>query len=282
MNHKDPVFKCQILDDWITSMATTPVKKILFLCNMFGDYAELRTRNHKKINFGIDNVRRSEVANNGKFLITASTDNYARMTKWSQETKQLLHTWQNKIEGHVWSLKLSHDHKFLFVGLNRGNIEIFDLTKNQTIFNQQVLKDIVRSVCFSQNNLSAFITDHHGFINLLQWKPDSTTEKDFQFKPNPKFVSTYCYELCFTKDDKNLLFASKQSLIVFDTQTKTVSKRFNVKFAIWAINLIDDGKRAQITEEDGRWSILNIETMELSELHQIDLQEKTLCKVALI
>jgi len=83
MNHKDPVFKCQILDDWITSMATTPVKKILFLCNMFGDYAELRTRNHKKINFGIDNVRRSEVANNGKFLITASTDNYARMTKWS-------------------------------------------------------------------------------------------------------------------------------------------------------------------------------------------------------
>jgi len=90
-----------------------------------------------------------------------------------------LHTWQNKIEGHVWSLKLSHDHKFLFVGLNRGNIEIFDLTKNQTIFNQQVLKDIVRSVCFSQNNLSAFITDHHGFINLLQWKPDSTTEKDF-------------------------------------------------------------------------------------------------------
>ena len=93
----------QILDDDISSMATTFDNKYLFVCDGKCDFREfdISTRTQVK-NFGVTNAVSCVVTYDNQFLITAEGQTYCKLTKWSIPKRQL-HTWNSSVDEHVRS-----------------------------------------------------------------------------------------------------------------------------------------------------------------------------------
>ena len=95
---------CQILDDDIFSMATTFDNKYLFLCTAISGFREINIRTHKQVNkTGVENVWKCVVTYDNRFLITSTARENPKLTKWSIQTKQQLHTWNSNVDEYVIS-----------------------------------------------------------------------------------------------------------------------------------------------------------------------------------
>ena len=121
------------------------------------------------------------------------------------------------------------------------------------------------SMAFSGDNKSAFISNYSGNIKMIKWEPNASSEDEFDFTEEPKKVGNGdTFSICFTKDEKYLLFGRYLSLLVLETETREVKKEFKLTNVVKTVSLLQDGKKAIIAEENGNLSILDLETLEIS------------------
>ena len=141
----------------------------------------------------------------------------------------------------------------------------------------------IYSVAFTQDNKSAFISDTTGFIKMIKWKPNANTENDFDFTQNSIQVNKYpTFQICLTRDDKNLLFSSGKRMTVFNIESRNITKDFKLNAFVQGIKLIDGGKSVLIIEENGDLTIINLETMKMSASHKNIANDKKVLTIALI
>ena len=156
----------KISDCSVSSMTTTFDNKYLFVLSMAGGLTEIDTSTRNQVkNFKLKGSIQCVVTYDNKFLITATEGSNTKLTKWSIQTKQLLHTWDSNVNEGVASQNCSQDSKYQFIGYARGWLGIFDIQKDITIKNIQALSVYIYSVAFTQDNQSAFISD---FIERLK------------------------------------------------------------------------------------------------------------------
>ena len=126
------------------------------------------------------------------------------------------------------------------------------------------MTNVIFSVAFSRDNQSVFISDLDGNIKMIKWQTGANSWDDFDFSEEPKkVVNCLTDSICLTKDEKYLLVGSKESLCVFETETREVTKEFKLTTYVAGIILIEDYKKAIIAENHGDLSIIDLETMEM-------------------
>ena len=122
----------------------------------------------------------------------------------------------------------------------------------------------IRSVAFSRDNHTAFISDNGGNIKMIKWKSDANSGNDFDFTHDFKKVgNAMTQSICLTKDEKFLLVGSNSLVSVLETATREVVKEFKMLSYVQAITLIQGGKRAIIADTYGNLSIIDLETLEI-------------------
>ena len=127
----------------------------------------------------------------------------------------------------------------------------------------------IHSVAFTQDNQSAFISDWNGSIKMIKWKPNAETEHDFDFTKEFKRVgNTVTYDICLTRDDKHLLIGSWNRCSVMNTETLNVTKEFILGSYCKGIKLLHGGPHAIISDQDAVLTIIDTETMEISQTHK--------------
>ena len=146
-----------------------------------------------------------------------------------------------------------------------GWLEIFDLEKDQTLKYVQVSKSHINSVAFTRNNQSAYIADFNGNIALIKWKENSSSANDFDTQVLTQVGNECTYAICLTKDEKYLLVGSKGLLSMINTRTRKVITQFNLTATIREIELINEGKQALIAEGNGNLTIIDVETLEMTQ-----------------
>ena len=143
----------------------------------------------------------------------------------------------------------------------------------------EVLSDSIHSMAFTQDNQGAYISDCSGNIKMIKWKPNASSEDDFDFSQYLIQLGTKgTYEICLTRDDKNLFVGSYHTLIVFNTKTVKVTKTFNLICHVDGIKLVNN-KDVLIAEENGDFSIINLQSLEITQSHKNATIGKTLDKI---
>ena len=119
-------------------------------------------------------------------------------------------------------------------------------------------------MAFTQDNQGAFISEYSGKIKMIRWKPNANTELDFDFTQKIFRVgNSSTFQICLTRDDKNLLVGSKGLVNVFNIETRNVTKEYKLDAVVRGIKFIDGGKGVLIAEDNGDLTIINLETMEM-------------------
>ena len=160
------------------------------------------------------------------------------------------------------------------MGYYSGKLGIFDIQKYQTIQTIQIMQNYIHSVTFTKNNQGAYISDRSGNIKMIKWTPNASSEHDFDLTQNStQLCMGYISEICLTKDEKNLLFGLPGLLGVFNTEIRNVTKEFILSDYVMGIKLVNDGKNALIAEENGDLTIIDLETLKITQSHKntIDL-----------
>ena len=153
------------------------------------------------------------------------------------------------------------------IGYEEGWLSIFDLQKNQTLKNIEVMLDHIYSVHFLRDNQTAFINDYIGNIKMIKWKADANSGDDFDFTEEPKKLgNNYIQSICLTKDEKYLLVRAGGLVTMLETETMNVTKEFKMKGYVIEISLIKDGKKAILVAENGKLYILDLETLKISSI----------------
>ena len=81
----------QVIDYGVSSMAKTVDNKIIFVCSYGGQFKEFDTSSHNEVNnFKVEEAQYCVVTYDSQFLITAE---FIYLSKWSMQTKQLIHSW---------------------------------------------------------------------------------------------------------------------------------------------------------------------------------------------
>ena len=289
MDEKEIVYNFgKILDQGISSLATTFDNKTLFVCDYQCGFREFDIATHNQTkNFEVRKAACCVVTYDNQFLITAEYEKKCNLIKWSIQTKQELHTWNSDVDECVRSQNCSYDNKYQFIGYVNGYLGIFDIKKHQTITNIQPLSGTIcgsiDSVVFTQDNQSAYISGWDGNIKMINWKPNATSEYDFDFTQSPIKVGTdVTFEICLTKDDKNLLVGSNKLVSVFNTETRKVTQKIHLTSYIRGIKLIKDGESVLIAEENGIMSIIDLKTMEITANQKANPEGIFFRKIAVI
>ena len=129
------------------------------------------------------------------------------------------------------------------------------------------MRSPIKSVAFSSDNQSAFISDDVGLIKMIKWQAGANSRDDFDFSEEPKLVGRDRTDsICLTKDEKYLLVGSSYNLSVLETETRVVIKEFLMEKWVQGISLIQDGKNAIIAQDNGDLSIIDLETLEIKEI----------------
>ena len=256
----------KILDNAFSLMAKTNDNKSLFVFGFEGNFVQLDIPTRKKVNsFIIKNASYFVVTHDGKYLITGESKENCNFTKQSLRTNKRLHTWQSGVNQGLASQSCSYDNKYQLIGYYYGWLTVFDLKKHQKLKNIEVISYAIFSVAFSRDNQRVFISDQEGSIKMIKWQANANSEDDFDFSEEPKILSDgVIISMCLTKDEKYLLVGQSESLRVVETETRKVTKEFRMKDYVQNIQLIQDGKKAIIAEDNGNISILNVETLEIS------------------
>ena len=125
--------------------------------------------------------------------------------------------------------------------------------------------DSIYSMAFSRDNQSAFISDFYGNIKIINWKAGTNSEDQLNLIQNFEKVGDYgTYSICLTKDEKYLLVGSNGLVCVFEIATREVAKEIRLWDMVKGISLIQDGKKAIIIESGAGFSIIDLETLEIS------------------
>ena len=140
----------------------------------------------------------------------------------------------------------------------------------------------ILSVAFSRGNQSAFISDHGGNIKMIKWQAGANSGNDFDFTGEPKKVGNGCFSVCLAKDEKYLLVGSHNSVFVFETTTREVTKEFKLASSVKEINLIKDGKKALIAGYNGNLSIIDLEILKIKQIAKNITNYKRLNKMIVI
>ena len=141
----------------------------------------------------------------------------------------------------------------------------------------------IRSVAFSRDNQSAFISDETGHIKLIKWQAGANSGDDFDFSEEPKKVGNNGIgSICLTKDEKYLLFGSYKAVHVFETTKRFVLKEFKMASSVISIDLIKGGKRAIIADNNGDLTCIDLETMEMSSIAKNITNGQDLYKIIVI
>ena len=271
------------LNDAITLMDKTLDNKTQFVGFRNGGFKEFDIPTRKQVNsIPVKNARICVVTHNNKYLITATIGTNCNLTKWSVRTKKELHTWRHGVYWDVYSQSCSYDNKYQLIGHGLGWVGIFDLQKNITLQEIEVLDNRIYSVVFSRDNQSAFISDSDGNIKMIRWKAGANSEDEFDYNEKPKKVgSKAIFSMCLTSDEKYLLVGSKV-VSAFETATREVTKQFIRTDSVKAISLIQDGKCALIAEMNGNLSIIDLETLEIEDISKSITNDKSLTSIAII
>ena len=268
---------------FVSSMATTFDNKYLFVCDYDGEFREFDISTHNQVNeFGVENAGYCVVTYDNKFLITTPTRKNAKLTKQSIQTKQRLHTWDSNVNEDVMSQNCSQDSKLQFIGYDSGWLGIYDIKKDKTLENIQVLSNDIWSVAFTLDYQSAFISDRSGKIKMIKWKPNYTTENYFDFTQNSIQVGNgYTFQICLTRDDKSLLVGSKGLVSILDTETRNVTKEFKMSHFVTGIKMMYGGIHVLIAETNDDLTVINLETLKMYPIHKNATNGKGLYKIAL-
>ena len=163
-----------------------------------------------------------------------------------------------------------------------GWLAIFDLEKDQTLKYVRVLKYKIKSVVFTRNNQSAYIADWEGNIALIKWKQNSSSADDFSTQVLTQVGNKITVAICLTKDEKNLLVGSRGLVSMINTKTSKLIIRFKLTTFVKGIELINEGKQALIAEENGNLTIVDLETLEITQSRKNVGKGKKLMKITLI
>ena len=144
------------------------------------------------------------------------------------------------------------------------------------------MSDSICSAAFSRDNQSVFIGDWSGNIKMIKWKPNASSENDFDLTEKPKNVSDLNCSMCLTKDEKYLLVGAKDLLLIVETVTREVTKEFKVAGHVKKISLIQDGKKAILLGHNGHLYIIDLETMEIQKIAEQITNEKGFHSITVI
>ena len=141
----------------------------------------------------------------------------------------------------------------------------------------------INTVAFTQDNQSAFISDHDGSIKMIKWKQNANHEYDFKITQNSiQIGNKRTFQICLTKDDKNLLVGSEKLVSVYNIEKMNVTKEFKLNIDVVGIKLINYDKNALIAEKNGDLTIINLETLKMSTSHKNTANGKQLLEIAVI
>ena len=257
----------KICVDFVCSMAKTFDNKSQFVCDNSGGFKELDISKRKQVNsFPVKNAVCFVVTQDSKFLITSEDGFNCVLTKWSVRTKKQLHAWKSDVKKYVTLQSVSYDNKYQLIGYKGGLLGIFDLQIHKTLKNIQAMTEEINSVAFSSDNQSAFISHYNGDIKMLKWKAGANSGDDFDCTEELKLVERSSQSICLTKDEKYLLVASWKLLYIFVTKTRKVAREIKMAADVLEMSLIKDGKKAIIAQGDGSFSIIDLETLEISSI----------------
>ena len=274
----------KILNEDIISINKTSDNKSLFLCDWEGGFREFDIPTRKKVNnFEVQSAKCCVVTYDNQFLITAENKLNCLFTKWSIQTKKKLHVWNSNFNEYVWSQNCSYDDQYQFIVYGCGYLGIFDIQKNLALKNVEIFPRSITSLAFTQDNEGAYLSDEQGNIKMIKWKPNASSENDFDFSQDPIQVDNLCiYEICLAKDDKNILVGSDQLVSVFNIETKEVTKEFKFTGDVKGIKLIKDGTKVLIVEQNGYLSILDLESLEIIQIDENVTKGKVLYSIKVI
>ena len=154
------------------------------------------------------------------------------------------------------------------IGYDKGWLGVFDLQKHQTLKNIQCFftHDIL-SIAFSRDNQHAFTSIMEENIKMIKWKSNASTKNEFDFTEKPQNIGDgFISSLCLTKDEKYLLVGASKLLRLYETETRKVTKEFEMTGIVVGMSLIKDYKKAIIAEQNGNLYILDLETMEICSI----------------
>ena len=121
------------------------------------------------------------------------------------------------------------------------------------ILSTQASQKTIHSIIFTKDNLGAFISVWGVDIKRITWRSCPKHEADFKIaQMYKKLVSNKACELCLTRNDESLLMSASKSLKIFCLTTISIIKKISMGNSIYSINLINSGKSALITEQNGR------------------------------
>ena len=285
----------RILDDIIFSIAKTNDNKSQFLCGYHTGFIEIHIPTRKKLrSYTKQRPSRCVVTHDNKFLVTYENKNgIGFITKWSVRTKKKLHTWQFDVQSNFYwirSQSCSYDNKYQFIGYevqydsdgSDGYLGIFELQKHQTRKCIIVMPGAIISVAFPSDNQSVFLSGDEGFIKLFKWKEGNFSKDDVFEYEKSDWLDDGIRSICLTKDDKYLLVGSSKSLSVFETKTRKVTKEFKLTDQVVGISLVKDNKYALIAEENGNFSIIDLETLEIFRIATDIIDGKKIDKIMVI
>jgi len=108
---------------------------------------------------------------------------------------------------------------------------------NQTIITKQILKYGIFSVAFTMDNQGAYINGSNVGVKLVKWKQNATCEDHFDLTQDSTPVGEVgtCWSMCFSPNDEELLIADNNYLLLFNTQTKKVTKDLEFDSDIQAV-----------------------------------------------
>ena len=144
------------------------------------------------------------------------------------------------------------------------------------------MKESIESVAFTRNNQSSYIADWEGNIALINWKQNSSSANDFGTQVLTKVGNKRTYTICLTKHEKNLLVGSNKLVSMINTETREVTKEFKLTDYVRGIELINEGKEALIAESNGNLTILDLQTLEMTQSHKDVGKSSGLRKILLI
>ena len=138
-------------------------------------------------------------------------------------------------------------------------------------------------VAFSRDNKSAYISDYHGNIKMINWQAGANSGAEFDLTQDSKKVGkSYTESICLTKDEKYLFVGSIKLVRIFETTTRETIKEFAMTYYVMGINLIENDKKVIVAEENNNLSIIDLETLEISMIAKNITNGKKLRKITVI
>ena len=128
---------------------------------------------------------------------------------------------------------------------------------NKSILTTVNYSSYTGDMLFTHDNLGVYLIDYKSTfmthnIKLVKWEKNAVSEQEFDltqerieipYKENMK--------MCLTKDDKTLFVGLDKRVLVYNTETMTITKEFNVEGIIVEISLINDAKSLFVASHDG-------------------------------